>query len=54
MYTTASVLIFFANLWAVIRTVRSDAPTRVKIFWVTLVLLLPFVGVVAWILFGPS
>ena len=47
-------LILLANLWAIIRTVRSPATKGEKAAWVAFVLLVPFVGVVAWILFGPS
>ncbi len=54
MEMTAGILILLANAWAIIRTLRSDAATRHKLLWVAIVLLLPFVGVVAWILFGPS
>ena len=46
--------ILLADLWAILRTVRSDADASRKMLWVAIVLLLPFVGVVFWILFGPS
>lgn len=52
--TTAAVLVLLADAWAITRTVRSDATRRTKLIWVAIVLLLPFVGMVAWILFGPS
>ncbi|NKB99103.1 MAG: hypothetical protein GKR90_11510 [Pseudomonadales bacterium] len=54
MEAIAAPLILLADLWAIVRTVRSDADTSKKILWVGIVLLLPFIGVVAWILFGPS
>ncbi|MEM9623911.1 MAG: PLD nuclease N-terminal domain-containing protein [Pseudomonadota bacterium] len=54
MMETAGVLILLADLWAITRTVRSDANTKTKVVWVAIVLLLPFVGMVAWIIFGPS
>lgn len=54
MEAIATPLIVLADLWAIVRTLRSDANTRQKILWVAIVLLLPFIGVVAWILFGPS
>ena len=53
-YGYAGILVLLANIWAITRTVRSDADTGKKVLWVALVLLLPFIGVVAWILFGPS
>ena len=54
MLSIAAVPILLANLWAILRTVRSDATRNSKIQWVAIVLLLPFVGVVLWILSGPS
>ncbi len=54
MEAIATPLIVLADLWAIVRTLRSDAHPRQKILWVAIVLLLPFIGVVAWILFGPS
>lgn len=50
----AGIGILLANLWAIIRTVRSDADVQKKVLWVVFVLVAPFVGVVAWIIFGPS
>ena len=50
----AGTLVLLTSAWAVTRTVRSDAAPRSKMLWVAIVLLLPFVGFVAWIIFGPS
>ena len=50
----AGILVLLADAWAIIRTLRSDADAGKKAAWVAIVLLLPFIGVVAWILFGPS
>ena len=47
-------LIVLADLWAIIRTLRSDADVQKKLQWLAIVILLPFVGMVLWILFGPS
>ena len=54
MEMTAGIMILLADLWAVVRTLRSDADVQRKAMWVGIVLLLPFVGVVGWIWFGPS
>ena len=54
MYMTAGVLLLLADLWAIVRTLRSDAETKNKMLWVAIVLVLPIVGVVLWIWFGPS
>ena len=52
--TLPAIGILLANLYAIVRTLRSDAESSRKILWLAIVLLLPFVGVVAWIIFGPS
>lgn len=54
MYIAAGVLVLFADIWAITRTVRSTASTNNKIMWIAIVLLLPFAGMVLWILSGPS
>ena len=50
----AAPLILLADLWAITRTLRSDADKLRKALWIAIVLLLPFVGVVLWVLWGPS
>ena len=47
-------LVLLANLFGIVRTLRSNAEKAAKAMWVAIILVLPFVGVVAWILFGPS
>ena len=47
-------LILLDYLWAIVRTLRSPASGREKAAWVAFVLLVPFVGVIAWMFFGPS
>ena len=47
------LLVLIADVWAIVRTVQSDASTTGKVFWVVIILLLPVVGFIAWLLFGP-
>ncbi len=54
MEWNAVIAVLLADAWAITRTLRSDASRRRKLAWVAAVLLLPFVGMVLWILFGPS
>ena len=54
IFGLAAGLVLLADLYAMIRTIRSDATRTLKALWVSLVLVLPFFGVVAWVLFGPS
>jgi hypothetical protein len=54
METTAGIMVLVADLWAIVRTLRSDAQPSRKALWVAVVLLLPIVGMVLWMFFGPS
>lgn len=54
MEMTAGIMVLLADIWAITRTLRSDASAKTKVMWVAIVLVLPFVGMVLWILFGPS
>lgn len=41
-------------VYAFIKIVQSDAGTLAKVLWVVLILLLPVIGLIIWLLFGPS
>ncbi|MFO7857638.1 MAG: PLDc N-terminal domain-containing protein [Ectothiorhodospiraceae bacterium] len=48
-------LIFLAILvWAIVRTVSSRAGTGTKLIWVLILILLPLIGLIAWLLLGPT
>lgn len=47
------LLILIADIWAIVRTVQSGASTGAKVFWVVLILLLPVLGLIIWLIFGP-
>lgn len=42
------------DVWAMVRVVQSRAGTGAKVFWIVLILLLPLLGFVLWLLFGPK
>jgi hypothetical protein len=46
------VLVF--DVWAIVKTVQSNASTGKKVVWIVLILLLPVVGLLLWFLFGPK
>jgi len=50
----AGLLLFVADIWAIIRIAQSKAGTGEKIIWVVLILFLPFIGLVAWYFIGPG
>lgn len=41
-------------VYAFIKIVQSGAGTLAKVLWVVLILLLPVLGLIIWLLFGPS
>ena len=47
------LLLLIANVWAIVSTVQSNAPTGSKVLWVILILLLPLVGLIIWFFAGP-
>lgn len=47
------LLILILDVWALISIVGSSTSTGRKVIWVILVLLLPILGFILWLLFGP-
>ena len=48
------LLILIANVYAIIKTLGSNATTGSKVFWIILILLLPLLGVISWFFAGPK
>ena len=48
------LLLLIANVWAIVKTVQSRASTGAKVLWIVLILLLPLLGFLIWLLFGPK
>ncbi len=48
------LLILIADIYAIIKVVGSGASTGVKVIWVLVILLLPLVGFLLWLIFGPK
>lgn len=48
-----SLLLLIADVWAIVRIVQSAAGTGSKVIWIVLILLLPLLGLLLWLLFGP-
>ena len=50
----AGLLILIADVYAIVKTVQSPAGTGAKVIWIVLIILLPVLGFLLWLLFGPS
>lgn len=47
-------IVLVLDVWALVKVVQSRRGTGLKVFWIVLVLLLPLLGFVLWLLFGPK
>lgn len=47
------LLILIADVWAIVNIVQSTASVGGKVVWVVLILLLPLIGFLIWLIFGP-
>jgi hypothetical protein len=48
------LLILIADVWAMVRIFQSTASTGAKVVWIVMILLLPVLGLILWLLFGPG
>lgn len=48
------LLLLICVIYAIIKTVQSRTGTGTKVIWVVVLLLLPFLGFILWLLFGPK
>jgi len=48
------LLILIADVWAIIKTVGSGVGTGTKVLWVVVILVLPVLGLILWVVLGPS
>jgi len=46
-------IVLALDIWALISVIGSDASTGRKVIWVLVVLVLPVLGFILWLLFGP-
>jgi uncharacterized membrane protein len=47
------LIVLALTIWAIVGTVSSGASTGKKVFWILFVLILPIIGFICWLLFGP-
>lgn len=48
------LVLLVLDVWAIVKTVGSTATTGSKVVWIVVILLLPLVGFLLWLLFGPK
>lgn len=47
------LLLLIADIWAIIKTFQSGASALGKAIWIVVILLMPFLGLLLWLIFGP-
>lgn len=48
------LVILVLDVWAIIKTMSSNAGAGIKAIWVVVLLVLPVVGLLLWIFLGPK
>lgn len=48
------LILLVLDVWAIVKTLQSDAGTGAKVVWGVVILLLPLLGLILWFLFGPG
>jgi len=46
-------ILLILDLWAIVSVLGSPASTSRKVIWVLVILVLPFIGFIAWLFAGP-
>lgn len=47
-------LLLICVIYAIVKTVQSRASTGKKVIWIIALLILPFLGFILWLFFGPK
>jgi hypothetical protein len=53
-YGLLGVLVLIADIYAIYKTLTSGASTAAKVIWTLVILILPVIGFIAWLIFGPK
>ncbi len=48
------LIILVLDVWAMVKVGQSSAETGIKVLWIVLIILLPVLGFILWLLFGPK
>jgi hypothetical protein len=48
-----SLIVLVLDIWAIVSIIGSSAGTGAKVLWCLLVLILPILGFIIWLFFGP-
>ena len=48
------LIILILDVYAIVKVIGSSASTGSKVLWTVVILLLPILGFILWLLFGPK
>jgi len=48
------LVLLIASIYAVVKIAQSGATTAAKVVWITFVVVLPVIGLIAWFFVGPK
>ena len=48
------LILLVLDVWAIVRTIDSGATTGTKVAWIVVILVLPLLGLLLWLVFGPD
>ncbi|HEX3846023.1 MAG TPA: PLD nuclease N-terminal domain-containing protein [Steroidobacteraceae bacterium] len=48
------LIVLILDVWAIVNILQSGAETGRKVLWTVLVIILPVLGFILWLLFGPK
>jgi hypothetical protein len=48
------LVLLVLDVYAIVKVAGSGASTGAKVLWIVLIIVLPFLGLVLWALFGPK
>jgi len=51
--TFIALLVFVADVWAIVQVLQSRESTGTKVLWIVLIALLPILGLIIWYFAGP-
>ncbi|NOE20804.1 hypothetical protein GS634_21955 [Ruegeria atlantica] len=54
IYGIGGLILLVLSIWAIVSIIGSSATTGSKILWVLFVLILPLIGFICWLIFGPK
>lgn len=48
------LLLLILDVYAIVKTVQSGAGTGAKVIWIVVIIVLPLIGFLLWLIFGPK